>query len=471
MNKNKELAKNTLIITVGRISTQFISFLLLPLYTALLSTEEYGTVDLVNTYAQLLLPVVIFQMDQALLRFMIKNRDKKYEQEKCITTTFVFLERQFVVFSVLFLITAQLIKNDYLVYLYANVLAMCFSGFSFQVARGFGDNIIYSIASFLSGIVTIGFNVIFIAGMHLKAEGMLLAAIIGNVIASLVVLIKVRVIEYIKIRSFDKKLLKEMLKYAWPLIPNALIWWIVNASDRCIVHAYLGPSANGILAISHKFPTLLMTLYNIFHLSWTESAALHLHESDKDVFFSNVFDLIFKLFGTLCLWLIAVMPFVFSLFIHDNFADAYYQIPIYAIASLFNIIVGLYSVIYISEMKTGEIAKTSILAGIINIVINVVMIRHIGLFAASISSAVAFGTMALYRAIDVKRFIKQRISRITCYSMAMMLIMGFVAYYGNSIPFKIANLLLVAVYGFLLNYTNLGKVYGVIKKKINRWKN
>ena len=57
MNREKDLTKNTLIITVGRISTQFVSFLLLPLYTALLSTTEYGTVDLVTTLVQLLIPV------------------------------------------------------------------------------------------------------------------------------------------------------------------------------------------------------------------------------------------------------------------------------------------------------------------------------------------------------------------------------------------------------------------------------
>lgn len=49
MSRIKDLAKNTLIITIGRISTQFITFLLLPLYTALLTTEEYGTVDLITT--------------------------------------------------------------------------------------------------------------------------------------------------------------------------------------------------------------------------------------------------------------------------------------------------------------------------------------------------------------------------------------------------------------------------------------
>ena len=54
MDKNKELAKNTIIIIIGKICTQFVSFFLLPLYTAYLETGDLGTVDLLNTYISLL---------------------------------------------------------------------------------------------------------------------------------------------------------------------------------------------------------------------------------------------------------------------------------------------------------------------------------------------------------------------------------------------------------------------------------
>ena len=77
MNKGKELAKNTAIITIGKMSTQLISFLLLPLYTAVLSTEEYGIVDLVITYMQLLLPICTLQLEQAIFRFVLEKRDNE----------------------------------------------------------------------------------------------------------------------------------------------------------------------------------------------------------------------------------------------------------------------------------------------------------------------------------------------------------------------------------------------------------
>ena len=71
MNKNKELVKNTAIISIGKICTQFLSFLLLPLYTSLLTTKDYGTVALITTYQQLLGYIVFFQIEQAVFRFLI----------------------------------------------------------------------------------------------------------------------------------------------------------------------------------------------------------------------------------------------------------------------------------------------------------------------------------------------------------------------------------------------------------------
>lgn len=80
MSRKTELAKNTAILTVGKLCTQCISFFLLPLYTAILSTEEYGTFDLLVTYSTLLLPLVNWQLDQGLFRFMLDYRGNKEEQ-------------------------------------------------------------------------------------------------------------------------------------------------------------------------------------------------------------------------------------------------------------------------------------------------------------------------------------------------------------------------------------------------------
>ena len=91
MSKERSLAKNTAIITIGKICTQLISFLLLPLYTAYLTTTEYGVVDLLNTLVSLLIPIISFQIDMGIFRFLIDKREDKEGIRQLITSIFYFI--------------------------------------------------------------------------------------------------------------------------------------------------------------------------------------------------------------------------------------------------------------------------------------------------------------------------------------------------------------------------------------------
>ena len=78
-NRGKELLQNTIIIAIGNLSTQIISFFLLPLYTSVLSTKDYGIYDLLITISTFILPIITLLMEDALFRFLI---DCKTEEEK-----------------------------------------------------------------------------------------------------------------------------------------------------------------------------------------------------------------------------------------------------------------------------------------------------------------------------------------------------------------------------------------------------
>ena len=75
MNQKKELIKNTIIILIGKFSTQLVSFLLLPLYTSLLTTAEYGQYDFLNTISIFLIPCVTLLMEEGMFRFLIPKFD------------------------------------------------------------------------------------------------------------------------------------------------------------------------------------------------------------------------------------------------------------------------------------------------------------------------------------------------------------------------------------------------------------
>ena len=82
--KNKSLLKNIGLFTIGSFGSRILSFLLVPLYTAVLATSEYGTVDLVTSTASLLTPILMLSIFDATLRF---GMDPEYKQEDVLSTT------------------------------------------------------------------------------------------------------------------------------------------------------------------------------------------------------------------------------------------------------------------------------------------------------------------------------------------------------------------------------------------------
>ena len=91
MNKKKELAKNTIIIFAGKVCTQLISFLLLPLYTSYLLTEEYGFVDLITTYVTLIVPIITMELEMSVFRYLVDCRKDKKETKRVFSNNFIIL--------------------------------------------------------------------------------------------------------------------------------------------------------------------------------------------------------------------------------------------------------------------------------------------------------------------------------------------------------------------------------------------
>ena len=265
-NRERQLVKNTIIVAIGKICTQFISFFLLPLYTALLSTEEYGTVDLLNTCVSLIIPIFFFQMDQAIFRFLIDARKDEEEKDKLISSCLITIFIQVLVYIVLYMIFGRFINNDYKLFLATNVIASTISSLLLQISRGLGDNTTYSIGSLISGAGTVLFNVLFIAIFRWGAYGMLLATFLANILCAIFVFFRKKIYKYVRIRNYDKSTIKMLWKYSIPLIPNQLSWWIVNVSDRIIISTFIGVGMNGIYSAANKFSGICITIFNIFNM-------------------------------------------------------------------------------------------------------------------------------------------------------------------------------------------------------------
>ena len=468
MGRTKELAVNTGILTVGKLCTQFVSFLLLPLYTALLSPEEYGTVDLIVSYITLLLPLVCWQFDMGIFRFMLDCRGDQAKIKTLFSSVAIVNIMQSAGFLVLFALLGKYISSDYVWYLVVGIALNVFSGLLMQFARGIGKMIHYSIGSFVSATGTIVLNVIFLVCLKMGAHGMLLATL-GGILANCVYLFfALRVWRYFSIRNYDGAVVRAVAKYSLPMVPGQLSGLVLSTSNRTIISWLLGVGANGVFTIANKFSSLMHTAYGFFATAWVETVSVHFEDEDRDAFISDMMETALALFVSVCVGIIAVMPIAFPIMVDGEYAQAYGHIPILLIGIIFRVLMGLYSAIYIALKKSREIAKTTIIGAVINVALHFALIQFLGLYAASIATMVSFAVVALQRRVDIRKYvtIKSNVQFVVLAVCAVLWVT--VSYYINTLWLNVVTLCFAVCYAAYANRKILKAVIAALQTRNNK---
>lgn len=444
MSKESKLIKNTAIIAVGNICTKCISFFMLPLYTSILSTSEYGTVDIIGTYTSLLVIIMTLQFEQGLFRYLVEVRDDQQKQRCYITATYTVISLVVLLFTCISAFVLTVINYEYTFYLVASVVVGTLNSITLQIPRGLGNNKVYAVGSFLSGSTTVIMNVVLVAILRLGVDGMLIAGIIASATSMVYVMVTMRLPQLIEYGCFDRLYLKSLMQYSLPLVPYTLCWWVISASDRMIINIFLGTSLNGIYAAANKFPSLFSMITNIFQISWTESASESVSSADRDAYYSKIFDKTIRLYSSANMGIISVMPFLFSRLIGKDFSGAYYYIPILLFAAFFHAVAALYGSVYFAFKETKKISTTTFLAAVINFVVNICFVNSIGLYAAAISSVISYGVIILIRHYDVQSMAKITISAKYVFSELIIYILVLFGYYIGG------QVLQIALFAFVL---------------------
>ena len=465
LNKNINLAKNTAILSIGKICTQCVNYFMLPLYTAVLSQAEFGTADLIISYVSLLTPLVGLQFDQGLFRFIIDERDDLSKQRTVFSSVIFSNILQILLFEVIACGFVWIVKIDYFNYILVAIPISILGSSFLQFLRGKGQNIHYAIISFLSATVQVLCNVSFLLLLDLKVDGLLLAMIIGNMVVIFYAVFVNKIYKYFSIYSIDMATIKEVSRYSLPLLPNQFAWWIMNMSDRSIITVAMGAWANGVYSIANKFSSLFITFYNYFNMAWTETLSISKTDADINRYISTmvnkIFDLLFFADGLLVL----SMPVIFRLLINNSFSEAYWQIPILLFAVFLQAIQGLYGAIYVAFKDSRSIAVSASLAALINIIIDVVFVNYIGIFAASISTLVAFLFLTIFRYIDSSKYVNAKIDKARLIRAIILEIGILLVYYKNDTLINIIAFITFFIYAVKTNYRNIIGLYTKIKHR------
>lgn len=403
MNSYKKLLNNSFLFAIGNFGSKIILLLLVPLYTYYLTTAEYGFVDLVTTSTILLLPIVSANVFDAVLRFTM---DKEESQSQVLSNSlFVGMLGAVAAVSLYPLLALLKIDKDMLNYTYVILLLQVFQNILSQFARGLGKIKIFAINGIWMTLVMSIANVILLTRYDMGIAGYLLSIVIANVASIGYLIVALRIWHFLEVSSINKPLVKTMLAYALPIIPNSIMWWLINASNRYFILGFLTASANGIYAVSNKVPAILSLLTSIFNQSWQLSAIEEYESEHKSEFYSKVFSYYASLLFLGTSSLLVVLKLFMARFIAPEYYDAWQSVPFLLLGVVFSSFSAFLGTNYLAAKETRGVFRTSVYGGAASLLLNYLLIPYFGLIGAGVANMISFAIMWILRIFDTKQYI------------------------------------------------------------------
>lgn len=410
MKKYKYLLKNIGLLTLSNFATKLLSFFLVPLYTFVLTTGQYGTYDLFNTTIGVLIPIFTLNILDAVLRF---GMDKEYDKDAIVTIGSKWLLISSLLVALLVIInhfiTVIPILEKYKFFFFLMFFTQTFSGIITSYARGTDHVASLSASSVIASTVTIVCNIVFLIPFKWGLPGYFLANIIGPLIQCIYLCNRLKVWKNINLKKDFSTNEKEMFKYSSPLIANSISWWINNASDRYIVTWFCGVAANGIYSVSTKIPSILNIFQTIFSQAWTLSVVKDFDPEDKDGFFTRTYNAYNCVMVIVCSVIIATDRILAQFLYINKFYVAWKYVPFLTIAIVFGALGGYVGGFFTAVKDSKKFATSTVIGAILNVLLNLVLVPSCGALGAAFSTAVAFVAVWLIRIIQSRQYIKLRI--------------------------------------------------------------
>ena len=404
-SNTSKLVKNSALLMIGNFSSKLLVFLLVPFYTSVLSTEEYGISDILVTTINLIYPILSLMIETAVLRFCLdENPDRK-----TVFSTALWINM--IGFSVLVPLAVAIIPHttlkDYLPYFLGYYVTHTAYVILMNYTKGIGKVSYYSITSVLNTAIVIFCNLLFLLQLKIGVQGYLLSMIIGYLVSSAFIIIATKAWRDVALPGkLDSDLTKKMIKYSLPLIPNSLSWWISNSSDRYILAFFRSMSDVGIYTVSYKIPSIITVVSNILMNAWEISAVDDFGTEKNRLFFSKMYRNYLNLQIICCaIIMVLVKPLAVILFQKD-FYDAWLFVPALLYASIFNTLNNFVGTVFTAAKKTKSLFTTTLIGALVNIGLNFCLIPFWGAQGAAVATAISYITIYVLRMIKSSKIIK-----------------------------------------------------------------
>lgn len=470
-SKLQYLAKNTALYTLASFGSKMVSFLLLPLYTNVLSPGEYGTADIIVLSASVLAAIFSLNMSDVVIRFAI---DKEYNNKEVFSFCLKIAGFGLMLLSCLiigFKLTGYVDWPDiYFFFLIAISASTALEGLFYQYLRAIDMVAASAIGSTLGAVARPVLCVVFLLVFRMGLKGYLLSLLLGSVVVIIYsVYSLLRAHQLVLLPVCNSSVKGEMIRYGLMGLANTLSYWAAQGVDKYCILYFQGAELNGLYAISYKISIFLTIFSDIFGKAWGISAIKEFDPEDGDHFFADIYSIYNSGLCIMCSVLILVNVMFSKVMLADSFFDAWKYASFLLVASLFNALAQHLGGVYgaVKDLKILVISTCS--SVVVNLILNLLLIPKFGGIGAAFATMSSMYCIFMIRYINLRKHIHMYVKTRRNYVMYGLLLMQILLDHqkGHLYFFQI----LIVCIMVLLNIDECKKVYRKIQGLLYKIRN
>lgn len=403
---NNKTLKNGFLFTLFNFLSTGVNFILLLVLSKFLMPEEYGYLNLFNTFITFMTIFISFNAEKIIVVDFFKVTQK--HTAETITSIISFSFFLLILYSLVVLILRNILEAELGFSFVFLILAICYcfldklSGFNKAIWKAQTNAKAYGIYTFLivtsNCIATILLLVAFDMGWISRALAQFGVSLVFGIISIAYLWKNKFVYKNIIIKWHN---LKESLFFGLPMVPNTLSWWAMQGVNRFIINSYYGPTEVGLYSFATHFSNIIQIIASSFTQSWHVDVFQRLTKRENGYIeylsqFTRKMIVVYALI-TIGIYLISLtfIPLVFSNYIES----LKFLLPL-CVGAFAHSIGTLFDCYIYYNKKTNILMNITVVASVLNIIMGLIFIKYDLLMAAYISmfSEIFITTLLIYYA-------------------------------------------------------------------------
>ena len=380
--------------------------IIVPVYTSLLSPEEYGLYSLSIALLSFLCIIFSDWVGLSGLRFF-KHHQMTQDMPKYLTTLVtILISNIFLMFVFAFIFRHNFysffnIPSKYFLAILVLIIPVAIRALLFQLLRAQLKSMSFTLSTIINQFLTILLSVFFIKFFHLGAMSLLLGMGVSISLIDLLLIYQSNILSWFRLQKIEWHSVLPIFKYGIPIAATSLSAWIINQSNKFVMNSIHGFSEVGIVGVAYGLTLpLLMTIFSIITVA-AIPRIINMYEERIDVR-----PLISRFTGYYILIALPVIivislyasDYVQMLSSNDKFQIAFKLIPYFAFGTFFMAFTDYTTLQYHLANKTYIEFIIKLTSGIANIILNILLIPEMGLVGVGIAT---LGANFLYFLLSV----------------------------------------------------------------------